>query len=109
VGRQGRGGSLSSPRDESGEWAQFSTSMQTGWQTGSRAPGGRRGRGHLVADGGAVTLRQTVRGRLVRRGTQSSSSARKQTVTERGRLTVPIWHDCVLHNTKMAMRNCGVI
>jgi hypothetical protein len=55
VGRQGRGGSLSSPGDESEEWAQFSTSMQTGWQTGSRAPGGRRGREHLVANGVAGT------------------------------------------------------
>jgi hypothetical protein len=30
-------------------------------------------------------------------------------VTERGRLTVPIWRGCELHNTKMAMHSCGVI
>jgi hypothetical protein len=88
VGREGWGGSLSSPGDESGDWARFSTSMQlqtrlqtmvaddgcrrrrgdllledgvTGsWsQTGSRAPAGRRRRGQLLANHGAGTWWRT--------------------------------------------------
>jgi hypothetical protein len=31
------------------------------------------------------------------------------TVTELGRITVPIWRGCVLYNTKLAIRSCGVI
>jgi hypothetical protein len=42
VGRQGRGGSLSSPGDESGEWAQYSSSMETG--EGNTELGQRRAR-----------------------------------------------------------------
>jgi hypothetical protein len=83
MGRQGSGGSLSSPGDESGEWAQFSTSMnpekvwqtaargsgsRKAWQTTTRAAGGRgwcgqplaavsrRRRGHLVVAGCATSL-----------------------------------------------------
>jgi hypothetical protein len=48
MGRQGRGGSLSSLGDESGEWAQFSTSMQTGREGNTKLEialfRGRRGR-----------------------------------------------------------------
>jgi hypothetical protein len=50
-----------------------------------------------------------ARGRLVHRCTQASSSATKQTLTERGTLTVPNWHGCFLHNTKLAKHGCGVI
>lgn len=87
MGREGWGGSLSSPGDESGEWAQFSTFMQTGlqtglaaalapggsadgvadggvgtccWQTGSRPPGRRRGLELLLADGGVGSCWQTA-------------------------------------------------
>ena len=66
MGRQGSGGSLSSSGDESGEWVQFSTSMNLGRcgrrQRGAAVRGrrGRRRRGQLVAGGGAGSCWQTA-------------------------------------------------
>jgi hypothetical protein len=95
-------------------------------QTGTRAPlpcsnGGTGTMSQMAgrnADGGAgesPTLSYSRlfslagRGRLVHRCTQDSSSATKQTLTERGTLTVPNWRESFLHNTKLAKHGCGVI
>jgi hypothetical protein len=71
---------------------------------GEMAGGGADGCWEMaaLAAGRTPERKNTLGGRLVRR-------IEKQTLTECGGITVPIWRGCELQNTKIAMRGCGVI
>jgi hypothetical protein len=109
VGRQGRAGSLASPGDESGEWALYSSSMETGegkmllgqrhtgdtagtrWWTAQAPDGGGAGASGQAARAKLDTsLGSVARSRLGNRSIRPSSNARKQMVTVGGRLTEKI-------------------